>query len=91
MSPGKSKTFSTAIAYSIIFLLILVGYRLVPDGSCNFGLGTFLVLLTIVGAACALVASVICRLRGKREYTGPILINVAVLAGILALIYTGRI
>ncbi len=72
-------------------MLTFVGTRdrYSPSGPCTPGLGILLLLLTLALAAIGLLVSAIARLLGKHAFSGPAIVNGAVLLGLVILIKSG--
>jgi len=87
MTLARKYSISTLAFYILALPFIPFFKRYSRSGPCTPGLDVFFPLLVLLSALFGFVISFAARLRGKKAYTGPALINGAVLLILIILTY----
>jgi peptidoglycan/LPS O-acetylase OafA/YrhL len=90
MTPGKKYTLMTSGFYLLLFALVPLLERYSPSGPCNPGAGMLLIMLIPLLSGLGFVVSFAFRVKGKRAFMGPAIVNGTFFVGSLALFYLGR-
>lgn len=91
MTPTRKYTIATGAFYALTFPLIPYFRRNFRTGPCTPNLDFFFPVLLFLTALFGFIISVAGRLRGKKAFGGPALINGAALFILIMLGYWGRI
>jgi hypothetical protein len=88
----QAQKFTTATAGFYVLALPLIPYfkKNYRSGPCNANLDVLFGCFVFLSALFGFIISAIARLRGKKAFSGPSLINGAVLGILIVLTYLGR-